>query len=148
MTSEDEHFSGDLFIGRWVGETQGYEMPAHIWEISQYGHRLQLMTRWEDEKTFGYFYADLVPNELAFKIRGMSKREFKATLIDKQHFVIPGWCTNDTRDGKGPSYDVVFSRPGIAELIAREAYLKSLNKSEEPADHDAPISRTVSPKGN
>ena len=36
--------------------------------------------------------------------------------------VLPGWDTNDTRGGQGPHYDVVFSRPGIAELSARRLW--------------------------
>jgi hypothetical protein len=36
--------------------------------------------------------------------------------------VIQKWDTNDIRGGKGRAYDVIFSRPGIAELSAVEAY--------------------------
>jgi hypothetical protein len=39
--------------------------------------------------------------------------------------VIPGWDTNDKRGGEGPAYDVVFSRPGIAELVAKAVWLRS-----------------------
>jgi hypothetical protein len=119
-----------LFVGRWIGETQGYEMPAHIWEITRQGNYLWLMTRWEGETQSGGFYAEIVAGELAFKIRG-TNNDFKATLLDKQHFVIPGWCTNDVRNNQGPSYDVIFSRPGIAELTAREVYLKSLESKTD-----------------
>ena len=93
-------------------------MPAHLWEITQYGAYLYLKTRWEGESTFTTFRADLVPGEAAFTIPGMGKEEdFKATLIDKQHFVIPDWCTGTKGgwDGESPTYDVIFSRPGIGE---------------------------------
>lgn len=58
----------------------------------------------------------------------------KATLVDKQHFVIPGWCWGTLRaeDGKKGNFDVVFSRPGIAELTARAAYLKSRERNHKP----------------
>ena len=113
-----------LFTGRWIGETQGYQMPAHIWEITQQGFGLRISTRWEGGTNVGTFSGRLVPNEPAFLISG--ENASKAVLIDKQHFVIAGWCTNDARGGVGPDYDVVFSRPGIAELTARQAYTRYL----------------------
>jgi hypothetical protein len=105
------------FLGSWVGQTQGAEMPAHLWEITLFGPTLRILTRWEGESESTHFIGRLVPGEPAFTV-GTSK----AILLDKQHFVIPGWCSNDRREGKGPSYDVVFSRPGIAELTARAVY--------------------------
>lgn len=101
------------FSGRWVGETQGCEMPAHIWEISQHGASLVISMRWENESSASRVHARVLPDEAAFMID-----EHKATLVDPQHFIIPGWDTNDTRGGEGLAYDVVFSRPGIAELTA------------------------------
>ena len=120
-----EELQPHLFTGRWIGETQGYVMPAHIWEITQHALGfLMVSTRWEGQTEVAAFSAKLVPNELAFIISG--SKTFKATLVDKQHFVIPGWCTNDVRGGIGPAYDVVFSRPGIAELTGRQAYAQYL----------------------
>lgn len=116
-----------LFTGRWIGETQGYSMPAHIWEIKQQGFNLIVSTRWEDATNVASFVGRLLPNQPAFTIAG--KRLFKAILIDKQHFVVPGWCTNNARGGSGPDYDVVFSRPGIAELTARQAYMSYLESA-------------------
>jgi len=109
-----------LFTGRWIGETQGYAMPAHIWEIKQQGSGLRVSTRWEDATNVANFFARLLPDRPAFVISG--SKTFNAILVDKQHFVVAGWCTNDARGGEGPDYDVVFSRPGIAELTARQAY--------------------------
>jgi hypothetical protein len=111
-------FQPHFFTGRWIGETQGHPMPAHIWEIIQQGSGLMISTRWEGETEVAAFFGQLVPNERAFII----SRDSKAILIDKQHFVIAAWCTNDKRGGIGPDYDVVFSRPGIAELTTRQAY--------------------------
>jgi hypothetical protein len=113
-----------LFTGRWIGETQGCAMPAHIWEITQQGYGLMISTRWEGGTNVATFFGSLVPNQPAFTLSG--SKHFKAILIDKQHFVIAGWCTNDAREGIGPDYDVVFSRPGIAELTARQAYSRYL----------------------
>jgi hypothetical protein len=99
-------------------------MPAHIWEITQQGYGLMISTRWEGDTKVATFSGHLVTNEPAFTLHG--SKPFKAVLIDKQHFVIAGWCTNDAREGIGPDYDVVFSRPGIAELAARQAYSQYL----------------------
>ncbi|HET6596156.1 MAG TPA: hypothetical protein VFG81_11065 [Anaerolineales bacterium] len=115
-----------LFTGRWIGETQGAPMPAHIWEITQQGFGLMISTRWEGSTQVASFSGRLVPNEQAFLIPGGNPS--KALLVDKQHFVIAGWCTNDARGGVGPAYDVVFSRPGIAELTARQAYALYLER--------------------
>ena len=104
-------------------------MPAHIWEITQQGYGLMISTRWEGDTNVASFFARLVPNEPAFTLPG--NKLFKAILLDKQHFVIPGWCTNDAREGVGPDYDVVFSRPGIAELTARQAYTQYLEHTAQ-----------------
>ena len=123
---EPNELQPHLFTGRWIGETQGWAMRAHIWEITQQGYGLRISTRWEGDTKVAAFSGRLIPNESAFTIPG--SRPFKAILIDKQHFVIPGWCTNNVREGAGPDYDVVFSRPGIAELTARQAYTQYLEQ--------------------
>lgn len=124
MTSDQ--LQPHLFTGRWIGETQGYPMPAHIWEITQMGYALMIATRWEGQTTVSSFTGYLVRGEPAFTLPG--SKPFKAILVDKQHFVIAGWCTNDVRENTGPDYDVVFSRPGIAELTARQAYTRYLEQ--------------------
>jgi hypothetical protein len=101
-------------------------MPAHIWEITQQGYGLLVSTRWEGDTNVASFYGRLLPDEAAFLLPG--SKLFKAMLVDKQHFVIAGWCTNDARGGNGPDFDVVFSRPGIAELTARRAYSRYLTE--------------------
>jgi hypothetical protein len=121
-----EELQPHLFTGRWIGETQGYVMPAHIWEIIQQGANLRISTRWEGQSSVTGFTATLVSSERSFVIKG--KKLSKAILIDKQHFVVAGWCTNDARQGIGPSYDVLFSRPGIAELTGRQAYTQYLER--------------------
>ena len=108
------------FAGPWVGQTQGHAMRAHMWEIRQLGDTLWITTFWEGEARPSYanMRAKLVPGQAAFELGD----GFVATLVDAQHFIVPGWCTNDERDGVGDNYDVVFSRPGIAELMARVVY--------------------------
>ena len=116
----DAESTAALFTGRWIGETQGYDAPAHVWEISQRRHYLLISTRWEHETGGIQLSAVALAGESAFQIGD----QFKAVLVDPQHFIIQGWDTNDTRSGAGPDYDVVFSRPGIAELTAHAVWLK------------------------
>ena len=47
MSNATKHAA--LFAGRWIGETQGYDAPAHVWEIAQNGANLTIDTRWETE---------------------------------------------------------------------------------------------------
>lgn len=115
------------FIGPWIGETIGYDSPAHIWEIRVRASRLEIRTRWEGEAGWEVMYAEVTTDPAGFAIG-----ERRAVLVDAQHFVIPGWDTNDTRGGIGPAYDVVFSRPGIAELSAHHAYRRFIASQ----DHD------------
>lgn len=115
------------FSGQWIGATQGQPMPAHIWEISQRGQRLTIATRWEDGTAVGVFSA-LLEGEDGFSIAG---GKFRAITLGAQHFVVPSWDTNDTRAGNGPHYDVVFARPGIAELAAGTIYLRYRQRLRE-----------------
>ena len=137
MKQPERSITAAAFTGQWIGETQGCEMPAHLWEITQHGTYLSLRTRWEGENTFAHFGGMMISGEAAFTIS--TDRLYKAILIDKQHFVIPGWCTGTKEgwDGESMTYDVVFSRPGIGELTARTAYLKSLGQRNEETNSQA-----------
>jgi hypothetical protein len=117
-------FDASAFAGPWIGETMGHDSPAHVWEIKLVGRTLHIFTQWEGEMSVApAYYASVLADAPAFIFPNMAHgHEVKAVLVDPQHFVIAGWDTNDTRGGKGPDYDVVFSRPGIAELGAQEAY--------------------------
>jgi hypothetical protein len=110
------------FTGPWVGQTQGADMPAHLWQIRQSGRSVWVSTSWEGEQGVGgmSFQGILAEEGPAFTLVG----RFTATLVDPQHFIIPGWDTNDVRGNVGPDYDVVFSRPGIAELTAAAVYAR------------------------
>ena len=95
MSQEENIVTLASFTGQWIGETQGYEMPAHLWEITQYGDYLSLRTRWEGENTWAHFSAQLVPGEPAFQIMSTDPKNAKATLVDKQHFVRCGLTSNN-----------------------------------------------------
>lgn len=109
--------------GHWVGATQGHPSPAHLWQIALRGDQLTLTTRWEGQPAVARLGGRLLPDGTGFSIHGSS---FSATFIGPQHFVVPGWDTNDTRGGRGDHFDVVFSRPGMAELAAPAAYRRYL----------------------
>ncbi len=113
--------TAEAFIGPWIGETIGYDSPAHIWEISARASHLVIRTQWEGETGWEVTHAQVTTESAGFTIG-----ERRAVLVDPQHFVIAGWDTNDTRGGVGPHYDVVFSRPGIAELSVHQAYRRFL----------------------
>ncbi len=121
MTQELTH---KHFEGRWIGETMGCESPAHLWHIRLRGSWLEVQTVWEGHAAIGApMRCAWIADEPAFEIK-TEPRDFRAQLVDAQHFIIAGWDTNDMRGGKGPHYDVVFSRPGIAELNARNVWLE------------------------
>ena len=112
----------NVFAGPWIGETIGHDSPAHVWEIKPVGNTLHVFTKWEGEMSIAPTYFALVMADApAFVFHNMAEQKI-AVLVDPQHFVIAGWDTNDVRGGKGRHYDVVFSRPGIAELNAQDAY--------------------------
>lgn len=95
----------------------GGDSPAHVWEIDVGMFYITLKTRWENKTQTHEMLAYVVSDQPAFTIGTKT-----ATQLDSQHFIIPKWDTNDTRGGKGPAYDVVFSRPGLAELTAEQVY--------------------------
>lgn len=119
MTGELTH---KHFEGRWIGETIECDSPAHLWHIKLRGTWVEVQTVWEGHATIGRpMRANLVEGQAAFDIE-TANHTFRALLVDPQHFVIAGWDTNDMRNNEGPDYDVVFSRPGIAELCALQVW--------------------------
>ena len=116
------------FVGRWIGHTQGTPSPAHVWEITLAAPRkLKITTRWEDGREIAHFTGTLITGTAAFELQ-FPNRRVRATLVDSQHFIVPEWDTNDIRGDAGPDYDVVFSRPGLAELTARSVWEKYRGK--------------------
>jgi hypothetical protein len=130
MSTAEKHAA--LFAGRWVGETQGCDAPAHVWEITQNGFHLDIDTRWEGETRSARLHGTAQADEPAFLVNV----NCKAVMVGTQHFIIRGWDTNDTRGGVGPNHDVVFSRPGLAELHAAEVW-EDYNAAHPPVDEGA-----------
>jgi len=121
--------------GPWVGETVGHDSPAHIWEIKIVRPIASLpyasiFTRWEGETKQARFDLWLEEGEGDARLRFDGHGSM--VWVDGQHFVVPKWDTNEVRDHKGPAYDVVFSRPGIPELTAHDAYQRYLKTKAKP----------------
>jgi hypothetical protein len=112
-----------LFAGEWVGATQGCPAPAHLWSIAVRRARLLITTRWEGGHGVARLNGQLLPDGAGFAIDGT---RFRALSLGPQHFVVPGWDTNDTRGGEGAHFDVIFARPGVAELAAPAVYRRYL----------------------
>ena len=107
-----------LFGGPWVGETIGCNVPAHLWDITLFGLHLRIDTRWEGFSQRDTLFGTRIEDQPAFNLDYYAKL---AVLVDPQHFVIVGWDTTHSATPDS-AYDVVFSRPGVAELSAHEAY--------------------------
>lgn len=134
-------FNPARFTGQWIGQTVGIEAPAHLWDISYTPHRLVIKTRWEaDGKPGAYTQYGYPLEEDAFELRGILLT-FRATLVSPGHFIIPGWDTNDTRGHRGPHYDVIFSRPGLAELQAEQVWAAHHDRLPGPVESPPPKPR-------
>lgn len=110
------------FIGLWVGESMGTESsPAHLWRVRQDGRNLYIYHRWEGETAEhrNHMWALVSEDGRSFGFDRDETKGKRALILDDEHFVIPGWDTNDIRGGVGPAFDVVFSRPGVPELQSR-----------------------------
>jgi len=118
--SEDTRAPSWQFDGRWIGESQGVDRPAHIWEIRQVGKYVQIDHMWEGDPWFRPMTGQLVEGQAAFDLSDTQR----AVMVDPQHFIIAGWDTIYDGDKLIAEYDVVFSRPGIAELTAHQVWVE------------------------
>jgi hypothetical protein len=116
--SEDVRAQAWQFNGRWIGESQGVDRPAHIWEIRQVGDYVEIDNMWEGDPSFRPMSAHLVEGEAAFDLSEVHR----AVMVDPQHFIIAGWDMLYDGEELIAEHDVVFSRPGIAELTAHQVW--------------------------
>ena len=108
------------FNGRWIGESQGVDRPAHIWEIRQVGEYVEIDNMWEGDPSFRPMSGRLVQGQAAFDLSDV----YRAVMVDPQHFIIAGWDALYDGDELIAENDVVFSRPGIAELTAHQVWVE------------------------
>jgi hypothetical protein len=127
---EDVRAQAWQFNGRWIGETQGIDRPAHIWEIRQAGRSVKIDNLWEGEAPFRRMTGIMVEGQAAFDLSD----DRRAVMVDPQHFIIAGWDTFYDGDKLIAEYDVIFSRPGIAELTAHQVWVEW--KERRPARSD------------
>jgi hypothetical protein len=106
------------FNGRWIGESQGVDRPAHIWEVRQVGEYVEIDNMGEGDPSFRSMSGHLVQGQAAFDL----SETHRAVMVDPQHFIIAGWDTLYDGDELIAEQDVVFSRPGIAELTAHQVW--------------------------
>ena len=118
------------FNGRWIGESQGTDRPAHIWEIRQVGDYVEIDNMWEGDPSFRPMSAHLVEGEAAFDLSDVRR----AVMVDPQHFIIAGWDTIYDGDELIAEHDVVFSQPGIAELTAHQVWVEWKKKQSTNRD--------------
>lgn len=117
---EQVHAQAWQFNGHWIGESQGVDRPAHIWEIRQVGEYVEIDNMWEGDPSFRSMSGRLVEGQAAFDL----SETHRAVMVDPQHFIIAGWDTLYDGDKLIAEQDVVFSRPGIAELTAHQVWLE------------------------
>jgi hypothetical protein len=119
------------FSGRWIGETQDCpsNRPAHIWEITERGTWADIDNLWEGDPQFRTMTAQLVPDQAAIEL----SENHQAIMVDPQHFVIVGWDAITENNQIVAEYDVIFSRPGIAELTAHQVW-RDWKKKQPPPD--------------
>jgi hypothetical protein len=107
-----------VFGGEWIGESMrvGSELTLH-WRIIQREANLFVYPHIDGmESADNYFSGVLWVGDFAFRLNSDTHNTgASACLIDTDHFVLLGWeLTPD-----GARHDIVFSRPGLAELNAR-----------------------------
>jgi hypothetical protein len=115
------------FNGRWIGETQGADRPAHIWDIRQAGEYVNIDNLWEGDSSYRTMAGRLVEGQAAFDLSETSR----AVMVGPQHFIIAGWDTIYDGDVLLAAFDVVFSRPGIAELTAHQVWVEWKEKDSK-----------------
>jgi hypothetical protein len=75
---------------------------------------------WEGDPSFRTMSGRLVEGQAAFALSNVHR----AVMVDPQHFIIAGWDTLYDGDKLIAEHDVVFSRPGIAELTAHRVWVE------------------------
>jgi hypothetical protein len=111
------------FVGDWVGEPLCPNAPTLRWHINQIDDTLRISMQREDTPGEQRQLMAVVSVEgRRFWVAVGAGVASEATLLDDDHFVLPafwphfGGLLDDAAEA-----DIVFSRPGLAELTAHTA---------------------------
>jgi hypothetical protein len=105
------------FSGQWVGESMGRETQPWLWRIAVHGVALFIYPRDEAGVEVGYLSGQLTASSDAFSLYDQRAYDGVARVLDPDHFLLAGFDAHN-----GHANDVVFSRPGLPELLARTVY--------------------------
>jgi hypothetical protein len=105
------------FSGQWVGESMGRETAPWLWRISIHHNAVFIYPRDESGADAGYLSGQLDASGAGFVLYDQTRYAGAARVLDADHFLLAGFDAHEDA-----SNDVVFSRPGLAELNARAVY--------------------------
>jgi hypothetical protein len=115
----------ECFGGVWIGESmrEGDGEPHTVmWNITQRGASIFIYpSSGEDGAGTGYFSGAVSDDGLRFELFIIPGGHAAGRLLDADHFLMPNW---DAPEGSAPA-DMVFSRPGLAELRSRAVWAAS-----------------------
>lgn len=119
----------ERFGGLWIGESMRPEAgPALVWRIKQSGTNIFVYPRLENEQhDSGYFSGSVSADGDSFRLNNVPPDRGIARRIDDDHFYIAAFD-----DAGAQLHDVVFSRPGVPELTARQAWADAVRDASRP----------------
>lgn len=115
----------ERFSGLWIGESMGPEArPALVWRIKQSGTNVFVYPRLESELIdSGYYSGSVSDDGDSFTLNGAPPDRGVARRIDDDHFYVSNFD-----DAGAQPHDVVFSRPGVPELTARQVWAAAVGR--------------------
>jgi hypothetical protein len=117
------------FSGQWVGESMRSSAPdtdeaVLLWRIALNANAIFIYPRTPDGAEDGYFSGQLNASRTSFILNASAGGSAcVARVLDRDHFVLPAFDAHPN-----PPCDVVFSRPGLAELSARAVWKEAIEQ--------------------
>ena len=113
----------ERFSGLWIGESMRPDAgQALVWRVRQSGASIFIYPRLEsDQHDTGYFSGSVSGDGNSFTLNNVPPDRGMARSIDDDHFFVAGFD-----DTGAPPHDVVFSRPGVPELTARQVWTEAV----------------------
>jgi len=109
-----------ILNGEWVGE--GILPSPATWQLHVQGMRATLMQLDADRPQPAARFECTLADTLATFTFGEPCDEFAGIALDELHIVIAGLDNGS---------DVIFSRPGLAELIAHDTYARAIHQTAQ-----------------